>query len=186
LFVWSRRESNLLAVCLNKDLGGGGNGTRTQTFDLTDTPVFEIDHLLSSPTGRWICLYGSRGVSCVELPRRSGKFGRFGGGAERVTVRSFSLAERFFLCQTRLFVNQVQFHPGSSLDGHLVVLASDNYLRIYNVDQDRSTPEQNICLSGRSNNKTDNKSTSNLFAESGLSVKGSLGEIAVGFRYGAV
>ena len=65
--------------------------------------------------------------------------------------RSFSIAERFFLCQSRLVVQQVQFHPGSSLDGHVVVLSSDNYLRIYNVDEDRTTPEQSISLSANSN-----------------------------------
>ena len=48
-------------------------------------------------------------------------------------------------------VQQVQFHPGSSLDGHVVVLSSDNYLRIYNVDEDRTTPEQSISLSANSN-----------------------------------
>ena len=44
-------------------------------------------------------------------------------------------------------MQQVQFHPGSSLDGHAVVLSSDNFLRIYNVDEDRTTPEQSIPLS---------------------------------------
>ena len=64
-----------------------------------------------------------------------------------LSIRSFSIAERFFLCQSRLVVQQVAFHPGSSLDGHVAVLASDNYLRIYNVDEDRTTPEQSISLS---------------------------------------
>ena len=67
--------------------------------------------------------------------------------------RSFSIAERFFLCQSRLVVQQVQFHPGSSLDGHVVVLSSDNYLRIYNADEDRTTPEQSVSLSANINNR---------------------------------
>ena len=48
---------------------------------------------------------------------------------------------------------QVQFHPGSSLDGHVVVLSSDNYLRIYNVDEDRTTPEQSVSLSANNSNR---------------------------------
>ena len=38
-------------------------------------------------------------------------------------------------------------HAGGVPDGHVAVLASDNYLRIYNVDEDRTTPEQSISLS---------------------------------------
>ena len=58
-----------------------------QIFELTDTPVFEVERVSSSPTGRWLCLYGGRGVACVEVPRRAGRNGRFGGGAKTVTVR---------------------------------------------------------------------------------------------------
>ena len=53
-------------------------------------------------------------------------------------------------------MQQVQFHPGSSLDGHAVVLSSDNFLRIYNVDEDRTTPEQSIALSA--NNREEGNS----------------------------
>ena len=44
--------------------------SRLQTFSLTDTPVFEVDRLLPSQSGRRICLAGRKGVMCVELPRR--------------------------------------------------------------------------------------------------------------------
>ena len=59
----------------------------SQILELTDTPVFEVERVTSSPTGRWLCLYGGRGVACVELPRRAGRAGRFAGGAKTVTLR---------------------------------------------------------------------------------------------------
>ena len=47
-----------------------------------------MERVTSSPTGRWLCLHGGRGVACVELPRRAGRAGRFAGGDKTVTVRS--------------------------------------------------------------------------------------------------
>lgn len=102
--------------------------------------------MVVSPSGRWLALYGPRGVTCVDLPRRSGRHGRFSGGQSEVTCRSTGVAERFFLCQAKIMIQEVQFHPGSSYDSHLVLLASDNYLRIYDLDADSQTPEQSYSL----------------------------------------
>lgn len=129
-----------------------------------------------SLSGRWLSLSGTRGITCVELPRRSGKQGRFAQGSEHVTCKSSGIAERFFICQSKLQVQEVQWHPGSAYDSHLVVLASDNYLRIYNVDLDSQTPEQAISLSARPRSST-------FFGSASLSVQGSLGETAVSFTF---
>ena len=46
---------------------------------------------------RFLCLYGKRGISCLELPRRSGRNGRFSRGDKKVSVRSFGVADRFLV-----------------------------------------------------------------------------------------
>ncbi len=94
-------------------------------------------------------------------------------------MRSFSIAERFFLCQSRVEVQQVEFHPGAPFDAHIVVLSSDNYLRIYDLDEDRMTPEQSISL----NASVPRRQPASFFADSAITVKGSLGETAVSFWY---
>ena len=179
VFIWNHADSSILAVYLNKEV----NETnlcegRIQTFQITDTPTFDVDTVLPSPTGRWLCLWGRRGVTCVELPRRAGKSGRYANGQRTVMCRSFSVAERFFVLQAKISVLQVEFHPGSGYDDHLVVLASDNYFRIYNLDADRQTPEQSINLNPGSHSKS-----ASFFATSALSIKASLGESAVSFAF---
>ena len=65
-----------------------------------------------------------------------------------MTCKSCGIAERFFICQSKLMVQEVQWHPGSAYDSHLVILASDNFLRIYNIDSDTQVSEiiKEICL----------------------------------------
>ena len=78
------------------------------------------------------------------------------------------------------------WHPGSTFDGHLMILTSDNALRIYNVDLEQDgfkgmSPEEVILLSG--NTPPGAGSASRFFGESSLTVRGSLGETAVSFTF---
>ena len=125
---------------------------------------------------------GRKGITCVELPRRSGRgVARLAGGADTFTCRAVGVAERFLHCQTRLVIQQACWHPAaasSAFDGHLAVLASDNYLRVYDLDSDCQTPEQSLPL-GRSGGGDQSR----FFADSSVSVQGSLGETAVDFAF---
>lgn len=46
-----------------------------------------------------------------------------------LTFRVEYIAERFFSCHPKLEVMTAAWHPGSIDDNHIVILASDNYLR---------------------------------------------------------
>ena len=78
------------------------------------------------------------------------------------------------------------WHPGSIYEGHIVLLTSDNTLRILNINSSQSSsgklglgqnPDQSIPLSSSLMNNYKPVS-------SGLGVKESLGEVAIGFTYG--
>merc|ERR1719225_253454 len=114
----------------------------------------------------------------MEVPRRAGKNRNFVGveaDGSSVVVHSVPIAERYFMCHPRAVLQQASWHPGSPFDGHLMTLTSDNTLRIFNLDVEQESAEETIRLS--------EGSISNLFGKSALSVKGSLGETAVGFDF---
>lgn len=48
--------------------------------------------------------------------------------------RSHSLDERLLACNDHVEVRQVKFHPGSKTGTHIIVLTSDNVIRLYNVE----------------------------------------------------
>ena len=75
----------------------------------TDTPLFDVEHVSVSNTGRWICLWGSRGVTAMEVPRRGGKQRQFIGidADGNVVTHTVPIAERFFLSNSKIVVQQV-------------------------------------------------------------------------------
>jgi hypothetical protein len=62
-----------------------------------------------SPNGRWLCLSGAEGLSVLELPKRSGRQGRFVGAGDtnEICCRAFPLAQRFFMGQPKIVVQKV-------------------------------------------------------------------------------
>ena len=89
--------------------------------------------------------------------------------------------QTFFFCHF-----QAAWHPGSTFDGHLTLLTSDNHIRIFNLDlaQDSSgygtgiQPEETIALT-----KSHDERQKRFFGESALTLRGSLGETAVSFSF---
>lgn len=51
-----------------------------QTLQPTDTPIFEITSLIINETVTQLVLWGSLGVTVMELPKRWGKDATFHGG----------------------------------------------------------------------------------------------------------
>ena len=56
LFLWNQLDSSVVAISL-----------REHEFEKvhlvpTDTPFFQVDQLLISPSGKWICISGKRGT----------------------------------------------------------------------------------------------------------------------------
>ncbi|XP_040572808.1 nuclear pore complex protein Nup88 [Lepeophtheirus salmonis] len=168
IFVWDSKSSMIICIHL------GESDPPVQKFSLTDPPMFSVNRLEVSRGGRWIALSGPHGVSCVALPPRMGKNGRLGGGTGILSLKTLPIAERFFLCERKLLIQQVGWHPGSPHESHLCVLSSDNFLRIYDLDSSLGdeSPIRAVTLRHTP-----------LFAQSHYSIKSSLGETAVGFSF---
>ncbi len=79
VFVWGDNDSSVTAVNMGGSVEDGStNAARVQKFQLTDTPVFDVSRLTSSARrARFLCAWGRRGVACIELPKRTGKAGRW-------------------------------------------------------------------------------------------------------------
>lgn len=101
-FIWSHKESLLLVVSAD-------DSTVTKVIP-TDTPLFDVEKITLSCSGRWICLWGSRGATAMEIPRRSGKSRKFIGVESdgSVVAHSMPIAERFFMCNPKIMLQQVR------------------------------------------------------------------------------
>ncbi|CAB3256824.1 unnamed protein product [Arctia plantaginis] len=92
-------------------------------------PLFTVERIMSSSCGSRICVWGSRGVTIAELPSRWGRAGFFDSGNKNALCKSYSLDERFHYSPGE--VRRVHWHPTSL--SHLLVLGSDNTIRLYNI-----------------------------------------------------
>jgi len=180
LFFWDHKNQKVHAINLNFEKSGK-LGPKYQTLLLTSPPLDAVTQLLVSPDGRRLALVSSGGVTVVELPcgellGRGGRDGLFEGGQQQLASTSRQLAERFFMCFRHVEVTKVRWHPESATDSHLVVLCTDNYLRVYDVSVDIQTPSHVLAL-GATQSAT-------LGGGLGDSFVRSLGEVAVSFAFG--
>ena len=133
-FFWDRNQ--FLVLCVNLSQHLRPDESRIQTLRPTNCPMFDVDRILISPQGKWVCLQGRKGVSCLELPRKSGKSGRFLNGKKEITCKTVTLCEDLLTRNQRLTAQNVQFHPGNVEEEVIVVLTSDNRLHFFNLDLD--------------------------------------------------
>ncbi|MEE6469913.1 hypothetical protein FKM82_008812 [Ascaphus truei] len=138
-------------------------------------PLFDVSEVLLSPTQHHVALIGSRGLMVLEVPKRWGKSSEFEGGDKTVNCRTIPVAERFFTSSTSLILKQAVWYPSETQEPHLVLLTSDNAIRIYNL-KDPLTPEKCIPLSNADEETT--------FPHNGRSYTASLGETAVACDFG--
>ncbi|XP_045486965.1 nucleoporin 88 [Pieris rapae] len=128
LYVWNPIENCLFCVNL-KYLEEHGDAKQYQKLHLLSPPAFPVERLSSSDCGTRLCVWGSRGVTIAELPTRWGRGGLFESGNQTVLCKSYSLDERFMYAKGE--VHRVRWHPKSL--SHLLVLLSDNTMRLYNI-----------------------------------------------------
>ncbi|XP_053635741.2 nucleoporin 88 [Cherax quadricarinatus] len=167
IIAWSKEDGCLLSQLIIPNC-------KVQTLALSKPPVWEVEHVQINKSGSGVALIGRRGVAVVELPHRSGDPPLYDGGRDTITCRVEYVAERFFLCHPKLEVMAAAWHPGSLENNHIVILASDNYLRIYNLTSNE-IPEQAISLgSGRVG----------VISSSNFTCSSNLGESAVAFDFG--
>lgn len=136
VFVWNKGEQELLVAST-------GDEGDVQVMELTDCPVFNVAGLVVSRTGLWVALWGSEGVTTVEMPRRSGVGGRMGGGKERMFCKSVKVVR-----PGEGEVQAVVWHPGSVGESHLVVLSRDGRIRMFNVAEGDGVLNETMVGSG--------------------------------------
>ncbi|XP_042821940.1 nuclear pore complex protein Nup88 isoform X4 [Panthera tigris] len=177
LFLWDADDSSFLVVRL-RGLGGAGEEpslSQYQRLLCINPPLFEIYQVLLSPTQQHVALIGMKGLTVLELPKRWGKNSEFEGGKPTVNCSTTPVAERFFTSSASLTLKHAAWYPSELLDPHVVLLTSDNVIRIYSL-REPQTPVKVIVLS-----ETEEES---LILNKGRAYTASLGETAVAFDFG--
>ncbi|XP_063485658.1 nuclear pore complex protein Nup88 isoform X6 [Symphalangus syndactylus] len=177
LFLWDGEGSSFLVVRLRGPSGGGGEEpalSQYQRLLCINPPLFEIYQVLLSPTQHHVALIGIKGLMVLELPKRWGKNSEFEGGKSTVNCSTTPVAERFFTSSTSLTLKHAAWYPSEILDPHVVLLTSDNVIRIYSL-REPQTPTKVIILS--------EAEEESLVLNKGA-YTASLGETAVAFDFG--
>ncbi|XP_020820359.1 LOW QUALITY PROTEIN: nuclear pore complex protein Nup88 [Phascolarctos cinereus] len=195
LFLWDGTAGAFLAVRLRgpgsapgdgsgggaseSDCGGGGGEgptlSRYQRLLCINPPLFEVYQVLLSPTHHHVALIGTRGLTVLELPKRWGKNSEFEGGKSTVNCSTTPIAERFFNSSPSLILKHAAWYPSEVLDPHVVMLTSDNVIRIYCL-REPQIPVKVIPLS--------DAEEESLILNKGRAYTASLGETAVAFDFG--
>ncbi|XP_078598858.1 nucleoporin 88-like [Branchiostoma floridae x Branchiostoma japonicum] len=179
IYAWNGRNSTLvtanLKTLLRDEAEVEKRPLKFQTLLCTDPPLSDVHHVKFSLTGNHVALWGPGGVSIMEVPRRWGKHAEFEGGKDKVNCRSYPVAERLFATQSSLQLLQIDWHPGSPSDTHLVILTSDNVLRIYDIEKPDS-PYQSFQLGEYADSFSLHSTSSATFNQA-------LGETAVSFTF---
>ncbi|XP_030151404.1 LOW QUALITY PROTEIN: nuclear pore complex protein Nup88 [Lynx canadensis] len=177
LFLWDADDSSFLVVRL-RGLGGGGEEpslSQYQRLLCINPPLFEIYQVLLSSTQQHVALIGMKGLTVLELPKRWGKNSEFEGGKLTVNCSTTPVAERFFTSSASLTLKHAAWYPSELLDPHVVLLTSDNVIRIYSL-REPQTPVKVIVLS--------EAEEESLILNKGRAYTASLGETAVAFDFG--
>ncbi|XP_049716986.1 nuclear pore complex protein Nup88 isoform X3 [Elephas maximus indicus] len=181
IFLWDEEGSSFLVVRLRSLRGGSEEPSLSQYQRLLciNPPLFEIYQVLLSPTQHHVALIGLKGLMVLELPKRWGKNSEFEGGKSKVNCSTTPIAERFFTSSTSLTLKHAAWYPSEMLDPHIVLLTSDNVIRIYSL-REPQTPAKVIVLS-------EAEEESLILNKGSLSRRAytaSLGETAVAFDFG--
>uniref|UniRef100_H0V1E7 Nucleoporin 88 n=1 Tax=Cavia porcellus TaxID=10141 RepID=H0V1E7_CAVPO len=177
LFLWDGEGSCFLVVRL-RGLSSGSKQpslSHYQKLLCINPPLFEIYQVLLSPTQHHVALIGAKGLMVLELPKRWGKNSEFEGGKVTVNCSTTPIAERFFTSSTSLTLKHAAWYPSEMLDPHIVLLTSDNVIRIYSL-REPQTPTKVILLS--------EAEEESLILHKGRAYTASLGETAVAFDFG--
>lgn len=135
LYVWDSNESCLLvtnwrAASLAQEPKRAS--VDFQTLIPWNTVGVNVERILVSNEGSLVALSGPQGVYILEVPRRTGPDGSFMNGKAKITCRSYILDPLLFQNNPQLEVRQLRWHPASVSDTVLLVLLSNNTIRVYN------------------------------------------------------
>ncbi|XP_028564342.2 nuclear pore complex protein Nup88 isoform X3 [Podarcis muralis] len=175
LFLWDAERAAFYALSLR---GLGDEPDRLgqyQTLLCINSPFFEVYQTALSPTQEHVALIGTKGLMVLELPKRWGKNSEFEGGKPVVNCSTIPIAERFFTSSPSLTLKHSAWYPSETLDPHIVLLTSDNTIRIYSLNSPQ-TPVKVIHLS-----EADEET---LRLNKGRAYTALIGETAVAFDFG--
>lgn len=92
---------------------------------------FTVNKLTASPEGQYLAVSGYRGVAILEIPCRYGPNGQYKDGKTKVLCNTHILDDHYFCSNQFVNIQQVRWHPASSKDCNLMVLLSNNSIRVY-------------------------------------------------------
>lgn len=99
---------------------------------IASTPIdFVVNKLTISHEGQFLALSGNHGVAILELPCRYGPSGLYKEGKPKILCSTHILDEKYFTSNSFVTVQQVRWHPASPKDCNLMVLLSNNSIRVY-------------------------------------------------------
>ncbi|KAM3934700.1 nuclear pore complex protein Nup88 [Leptodactylus fuscus] len=173
LLIWNQEDCAFHTIRL-RSLNGDNPGCEQKLLCI-NTPLFDVTEVLLNPTQQHIALIGSKGLMVLDVPKRWGKNSEFEGSEEIVNCRTIPIAERIFTSSTSLVLKQAAWYPSETQEPRLILLTSDNTIRIYKL-HDHLSPENVIPLS--------NADEETSLPQNSRSYKASLGEIAIAFDFG--
>ncbi|XP_060532815.1 nuclear pore complex protein Nup88 [Cylas formicarius] len=176
LFTWDFQNNCVLALNIKAARGKDGDNVIHQKLLPLHPPLFTPERILANETGTMLVVAGPNGVLVLQLPRRFPPHGAFDHNKEVVYCRSFSLDERLLACNDVITVRQVRFHPGSVTDSHVLVLTSDNVLRLYELDGEQALSVAQYSVGDR---------PSSMFPSTKTTFLDIYGEVAVDFDFGS-
>ncbi|GAB6028592.1 Nucleoporin 88kDa [Chamberlinius hualienensis] len=177
IYMWLDAEHAILSVDVNRICSVTDKSDQIVDYAKrvlvpSSPPCYEITSLvLEETTGQRIALVGSHGVNVVQIPQHNRSKGN-----QKTLCSSVEIGERFFINSPQCDVLEVKWHPGSPTHSHLLILFSNNTLRIYDSTANAGTSVQVYNL-GPSPVFRLNSSAGSSFARV-------LGDTAVDFDFG--
>ncbi|XP_028396827.1 nuclear pore complex protein Nup88-like [Dendronephthya gigantea] len=178
LFLWDDRKKQINVANLKNLKAKNERSSKLQTFLCTSPPLFNVNKMVFSESGVYLALIGQHGICAVEVPQKRGKFTQYEHGKDKINCRSTNVDEHFYTCHQSITIFEAKWFPGSINDTHIVVLTSDNQMRVYDITKPRSPlvlisvgsvpANQSLCSPGKAT-----------FAEA-------FGEIVISFDFAGV
>jgi hypothetical protein len=95
----------------------------------------EVAHLCVSKRGTYLALYGTKGLSVLPLP----DLYRLKKGYRQLELPCFEIDPNIYRHVT---LKKLLWHPLSLDDAHLMILSSDDTIRMYHISRSLDIPEQ--------------------------------------------
>lgn len=140
LYMWSFQDNCVLTLNIKATRSRKASEAFYQTLLPTAPPIFTPEWLIVNESNTLLVVAGLSGVLVFQLPERYPPHGFFANSKEIIYCRSFSLHERVLAFSNNLEVRQVRFHPGSLKANHIVILTSDNTIRMCKIENNAAVP----------------------------------------------